>query len=40
MMRTYYVPGARRIKGQRLTLRDRFGMWKKRRQRMKELVWF
>ena len=38
-MKTYWVPGARKINGQRLTLRDRYGMWKRRRQRMKEYVW-
>lgn len=36
----YYVPGAGKIKGQRITLADRFRMWRKRRQRRKELVWF
>lgn len=40
MYKWYWVPGARKIKGQRLTLRDRYGMWKKRREREKELVWF
>lgn len=38
-MGTYYVPGARRIKGQRLTIRDRIGMWKRRRRQRKEFVW-
>lgn len=39
-MKTYWVPGARKIKGQRLTLRDRWGLWRRRKQREKELVWF
>ena len=39
-MNTYYCPNAGKIKGMKLTLRDRFGMWRKRRQRRKELVWF
>ena len=40
-MNTYYVPGSRRIsRGQRITIVDRVRMWKKRRERRKELVWF
>lgn len=30
-MKVYYVPGARKIKGQRMTLADRFRRWKRRR---------
>lgn len=39
-MNAYYCPEKRRRFNMKLTLKDRFGMWKKRRQRMKELVWF
>ena len=35
----YYCPGSGRIKGQKITLMDRIRMRKRRRQRMKELVY-
>lgn len=31
-MTTYYVPGAHKIKGQRVTLAARFRLWKRRRK--------
>lgn len=36
---SYYVPGARKIRGQRITLGDRVRMWRKRRERAKEMIW-
>lgn len=39
MQNYYYVPGAGKIKGQRITLVDRFRMWKRRRERMREMIW-
>ena len=38
-MKMYYVPGARRIKGQRLTIADRIGIWKRNRRLRKEMIW-
>lgn len=39
-MNTYWVPGARKIKWQRPTLRDLWRMRKRRREREKELIWY
>lgn len=39
-MNGYYCPGSARIsKGQRITLADRIRMWKRRRERMKEMIY-
>lgn len=40
MLNTYYCPQSGRIKAHRCTLAERFQMWRRRRQRMKELMWF
>lgn len=39
-MNSYYCPETKRRFDMKLTLADRFRMWKKSRQRRKELVWF
>lgn len=39
-MRFYYVPGARKIKGQRLTIADRIRMRKARRKRERTVILF
>ena len=36
MSNWYYCPGARRIRAHRCTIAERFQMWKRRRQRMRE----
>ena len=38
-MSYYYCPGSGKIKAHRCTLKERYQMWKKRRQRMKEMIW-
>jgi len=38
-MNWYYCPGAGKIRGMKLTLGDRFRMWRKRRERMKTLTY-
>ena len=40
MERWYYCPGSRRVKAHRCTLVERFQMWRRARQRRRELVWF
>jgi len=38
-MNTYYVQGARRIKGQRLTMLDRIRILQRNKRRRKEMIW-
>lgn len=37
-MRAYYVPGANKIKAHRVTLVERYQMWKARRRRAKSMA--
>ena len=39
-MKTYYCPGSGMIRAHRCTLAERFQMWRRARERRKELIRF
>ena len=38
-LNTYYCPNSGMIKAHRCTLVERYKLWKRRRERMKEMIW-